>query len=97
MGTPPEESCLVLRPLNRAGGSVDRPVAMKHDPDFSAALLDRSIAQNEQRLANAQAIINNLLDSQVQRDLDRLMELKRKMDGCAVSETIGSQGIGATY
>ena len=55
---------------------------MKRDPDLAADLLERSIAQHEQRLANAQATSNTRLASRVQRDLERLLEQKQKMTGC---------------
>ncbi len=50
---------------------------MKSESDLSADLLERSIAQHEQRLANAQEINNTHLASRVQRDLERLLKQKK--------------------
>ena len=57
---------------------------MEHNSDLAAALLERSIARNEQRLANAQSSNNTRLASRVQRELDRLLEQKQKMNGVPV-------------
>jgi hypothetical protein len=65
---------------------------MEYDSELAAAIFERSIAQHEQRLANAQASNNTRLASRVQRELDRLLEQKQKMTGVPVARASGHKG-----
>ncbi len=70
--------------LFRSSTLLDLPkpsIAMSDSPDLDASLLERSIAQHEQRLATAHANKHTQLASRVQKNLDRLLEQQKAMSG----------------